>query len=79
MTQSTMNAELETPAVRMVARKKAISPVTGTSQVVVRVLCVDDHLLLAEGMRVQMSLDPGIDFVTRRNFSRKWLELAPTW
>jgi DNA-binding NarL/FixJ family response regulator len=58
-----MNAELETPAVRMVARKKAISPVTGTSQVVVRVLCVDDHLLLAEGMRVQMSLDPGIDFV----------------
>ena len=63
MTQSTMNAELETPVVRMVARKKAISPITGTSQVVVRVLCVDDHLLLAEGMRVQMSLDPGIDFV----------------
>jgi two-component system NarL family response regulator len=31
--------------------------------VVVRVLCVDDHALLVEGMRVQMGIDPGIDFV----------------
>ena len=63
LTQSTMKTPQETPVGRIAARKKAISPITGTSEVVVRVLCVDDHLLLAEGMRVQMSLDPSIDFV----------------
>ena len=48
---------------RMLARKKAISPSTGLAQVVVRVLAVDDHSLLLDGMRVQYGLDPEIDFV----------------
>jgi DNA-binding NarL/FixJ family response regulator len=52
----------ESPA-RILARKKAISPMTGLAQVVVRVLAVDDHALLREGMRVQLGLDPEIDFV----------------
>jgi DNA-binding NarL/FixJ family response regulator len=55
---------LNPPSVgRIQARKKVISPATGTSELVVRVLCVDDHLLLAEGMRVQVSLDPELEFV----------------
>lgn len=48
---------------RTLARKKAVDPSTGASQLVVRVLAVDDHALLVEGMRVQMELDPEIDFV----------------
>jgi len=74
MTQSTMNVPQESTVARVVARKKAISPITGTSEVVVRVLCVDDHVLLAEGMRVQMSLDPGIDFVGRLSDASQLLE-----
>jgi hypothetical protein len=53
----------EQPA-RTLARKKAVSPVTGTSEVVVRLMCVDDHALLVQGMRVQAELDPEIDFVS---------------
>ena len=59
-------ATVEAPqdaAGRVLARKKAISPSTGIAQVVVRVLSVDDHSLLLEGMRVQLGLDPEIDFV----------------
>jgi len=74
MTQSTMNVPQESTVARVVARKKAISPITGTSEVVVRVLCVDDHVLLAEGMRVQMSLDPGMDFVGRLSDASQLLE-----
>jgi DNA-binding NarL/FixJ family response regulator len=47
----------------MLARKKAVSATTGVAEVVVRVLAVDDHALLLDGMRVQLGLDPEIDFV----------------
>jgi DNA-binding NarL/FixJ family response regulator len=53
----------ETGTQRVLARKKAISPATGAAEVVVRLMCVDDHALLVQGMKVQAELDPGIDFV----------------
>lgn len=59
MTEATMTPAPE----RTLARKKAVSASTGVSQVVVRVLAVDDHRLLLDGMRVQLGLDPEIDFV----------------
>jgi len=65
----------EAPAAsRTLARKKALNPQTGTSQLVVRVMCVDDHALLLEGMRVQMGLDPEIDFVGSLGSPEKLLE-----
>ena len=63
MTDNTHVLEAEQSPTRALARKKAISPTTGTAAVVVRIMCVDDHALLLEGMRVQMGMDPEIDFV----------------
>lgn len=62
MTEATATLAADPAQPRVLARKKSITS-TGESQVVVRVLCVDDHSLLVEGMRVQMGIDPGIDFV----------------
>ncbi|MEY4942142.1 MAG: Transcriptional regulatory protein LiaR [Planctomycetota bacterium] len=45
------------------ARKKVIHPLTGTSVTRIRLICVDDHALLLEGIKVQISLDPEIEFV----------------
>jgi DNA-binding NarL/FixJ family response regulator len=59
----TMTTEAPEQPARMLARKKAVSAATGVAEVVVRVLAVDDHALLLDGMRVQLGLDPEIDFV----------------
>ena len=63
MESANVTVEQENPVQRLLARKKAISPSTGTAEVVVRLMCVDDHALLVQGMKVQAELDPGIDFV----------------
>ena len=63
MNETTMLAEPKPSPERVMARKKAISPTTGLAQLVVRVLSVEDHSLLLDGMRVQLGLDPEIDFV----------------
>jgi DNA-binding NarL/FixJ family response regulator len=61
--QDSMTMEAPEQPARMLARKKAVSATTGVAEVVVRVLAVDDHALLLDGMRVQLGLDPEIDFV----------------
>ena len=48
---------------RVFARKKAIDSESGKSELVVRVLCVDDHEMLLEGMKVQIESEPDLDFV----------------
>lgn len=63
------------PAIlRTQAHKKVISPVTGMSALVVRLLCVDDHRLLAEGLKVQVALDPEMEFVGHLSDAKFLLE-----
>jgi DNA-binding NarL/FixJ family response regulator len=59
--ENIMEIKPNEPGIR--ARKKTISLVTGTSETVIRLMCVDDHALLLEGIKVQVGLDREIEFV----------------
>ena len=57
------DAAIARSATKILARKKVLSKVTGTAETVIRLMCVDDHALLLEGMKVQVGLHPDIEFV----------------
>jgi DNA-binding NarL/FixJ family response regulator len=57
------DAAIARSATKILARKKVLSKLTGTADTVIRLMCVDDHALLLEGMKVQVGLHPDIEFV----------------
>jgi DNA-binding NarL/FixJ family response regulator len=57
------DAAIARSATKILARKKVLSKVTGTAETVIRLMCVDDHALLLEGIKVQVGLHPDIEFV----------------
>jgi DNA-binding NarL/FixJ family response regulator len=57
------DAAIARSATKILARKKVLSKLTGTAETVIRLMCVDDHALLLEGMKVQVGLHPDIEFV----------------
>ena len=63
MIDKELSVEMKPRDSRILARKKTISLVTGASETVIRLMCVDDHALLLEGIKVQVSLDREIEFV----------------
>lgn len=63
MPNSHNEAEIALSGTKILARKQVRSKLTGTVETVIRLMCVDDHALLLEGVKVQVGLDPEIEFV----------------